>query len=80
MKLRLILILSLALLSCSKDQAVYKPTIKIDPYELYTEGLDGFKKNQFFFASKKFAEAEINFTLASPKSKILSYEFNSPNQ
>lgn len=74
MKLRLILILSLALLSCSKDQAVYTPTIKIDPYKLYTEGLDGFKKNQFFFASKKFAEAEINFTSpeAAAKSAIMT--------
>ena len=74
MKLRLIIFTSLALFlfSCSKDKAVYKPTIKIDPYVIYQEGLDSFKKNQFFFASKKFAEAEINFT--SGISKILPNE------
>ena len=76
MKLRLIIFTSLALFlfSCSKDKAVYKPTIKIDPYVIYQEGLDSFKKNQFFFASKKFAEAEINFTspAAAAKSAIMN--------
>ena len=55
MKLKLILILSLALLafSCSKDKAGYTPSIKSDPYKIYKEGLDAFNENQFFFASKK---------------------------
>ena len=76
MKLRLIFILSLALLafSCSKDKADYIPSIKSDPYKIYKEGLNAFKKNQFFFASKKFTEAETNFTSpeAAAKSSIMS--------
>ena len=76
MKLRLILILSLALLafSCSKDKANYTPSIKSDPYQIYKEGLNAFNKNQFFFASKKFTEAETNFTSpeAAAKSAIMS--------
>ena len=76
MRLRLTIFLSLALFlfSCSKDQAVYKPTVKLDPYVIYSEGLEAFKKNQFFFASKKFTEAEINFTSpeAAAKSTLLN--------
>ena len=76
MRLRLTIFLSLALFlfSCSKDQAVYKPTVKLDPYVIYSEGLEAFKKNQFFFASKKFTEAEINFTSpeAAAKSAIMT--------
>ena len=76
MKLRLIFILSLALLafSCSKDKADYIPSIKSDPYKIYKEGLNAFKKNQFFVASKKFTEAETNFTSpeAAAKSSIMS--------
>ena len=76
MKLKLILILSLALLafSCSKDKAGYTPSIKSDPYKIYKEGLDAFNENQFFFASKKFTEAETNFTSpeAAAKSSIMS--------
>ena len=65
--LRLVLFLGLSLIffSCSKDEALYIPTKKIDPYETYKEGLRAFQENQFFIASKKFNEAEINFK--SPK-------------
>ena len=47
------------------DKNVYSPTIKNDPYKLYNEAYEAFKNNDFFFASKKFSEAEINFD--SPK-------------
>ena len=71
MRIRLIFFLTFALflLSCSNDKEIYKPTVKVDPYKIYQEGLDGFKDNQFFFASKKFAEAEINFTSPSAAAK-----------
>ncbi len=76
MRIRLIIFLTftLFLLSCSKDKELYKPTVKLDPYKIYKEGLDGFKNNQYFFASKKFAEAEINFTSpeAAAKSAIMN--------
>ena len=34
---------------------------KVDAFELYKEGMDAFDKNDFFFASKKFSDAELNF-------------------
>ena len=57
-----ILILALSIISCSKKEQVYQPTKNIDPYILYKEGYDAFEKNNFFFANKKFLEAEANFT------------------
>ena len=32
-----------------------------NPYVLYEEGLEAFDRNDFFFSSKKFSEAELNF-------------------
>ena len=57
-----------------KKRPVYVPSIKIDPYEVYKQGLDAFEKNDFFFASKKFSEAELNFefTDLAAKSAIMS--------
>ncbi len=50
------------LFSCSKkDELIYKPSDKKNPYLLYEEAINAFDKNDFFFASKKFAEAELNF-------------------
>ena len=48
-------------ISCSKEEVIYEPTKKINPYITYEEGLRAFKENDFFFASKKFSEAELNF-------------------
>ena len=47
--------------SCSKEKIVYQPTQKVDPYLVYKEGIDAFEKNDYFYASKKFTEAELNF-------------------
>ena len=71
MRTRLIfyIIFALFLLSCSKDKDIYTPTVKLDPYKIYKEGLDSFNENQFFFASKKFSEAEINFISPSAAAK-----------
>ena len=38
----------LLLFACSKNEAVYKPTEKIDPFVLYKEGLEAFETNDFF--------------------------------
>ena len=58
--------LILFLISCGpKNNTEYLPTKKNDPYELYKEGLKAFKTNDYFYASKKFTEAELNFS--SPK-------------
>ena len=47
--------------SCSKKEPVYQPTKKIDPYIVYKEAYTAFEKNDFFYANKKFLEAETNF-------------------
>ena len=47
--------------SCSKEKIVYQPTQKVDPYLVYKEVIDAFEKNDYFYASKKFTEAELNF-------------------
>ncbi len=48
--------------SCSSDkQSIYEPSIKINPFVSYKEGIEAFEDNQFFFANKKFSEAELNF-------------------
>mgnify|MGYP001453666252 CR=1 FL=1 len=57
----LILLFIVTFQSCSKDELVYEPTEKVDPYSLYKEALEAFERNEFFFASKKFSEAELNF-------------------
>jgi len=62
------------LYSCSKDEQIYQPSTLIDPYELYKDGIDAFENNDFFFASKKFSEAELNFKEVdlAAKSAIMS--------
>ena len=60
---RIFLVISLVLTfySCSKDEAIYKPTDSINPYMVYKEGIEAFEQNNFFLANKKFSEAELNF-------------------
>ena len=75
--LRNILILSLFLVfsSCSKkNQQIYTPSEKIDPYKIYAEAYKAFEKNDFFYAQKKFSEAELNFTISelAAKSSIMA--------
>ena len=73
---RILLVISITLIiySCSKENTIYSPTDKINPYTLYKEGLESFEKNDFFFASKKFSEAELNFDKVelAAKSAIMS--------
>lgn len=47
--------------SCSKDKPVYEAQKSINAFKVYKEGLEAFENNDFFFASKKFSEAELNF-------------------
>ena len=73
-RLLFIFYLSTFLLSCNKKEAIYEPTNKINPYASYKEGLEAFEKNDFFFANKKFTEAEQNFEIVelAAKSAIMS--------
>ena len=75
---RIILICGLVIFlsSCSKKEPLYQPSVKADPYKLYQEGYDSLVKNDYFFASKKFAEAELNFDkvdLAAKAAMMTSY-------
>jgi outer membrane protein assembly factor BamD len=77
MYFRIFLAFSLAIFlnSCiKKKEAGYLPTEKNSPYEIYEEGLAAFKENDFFYASKKFTEAELNFDIPkfAAKSAIMS--------
>ena len=74
LRLLTFLFLIFPLISCSKDKAIYEPSSKIDPYLLYKEGMESFKKNDYFYANKKFSEAEINFEIVelAAKSAIMS--------
>ena len=60
--------------SCSKTEKIYEPSEKINPYILYKEALDAFKINDYFNASKKFSEAELNFESVelAAKSSLMS--------
>ncbi len=47
--------------SCSKEKIVYENKKTIDPYVTYKEAFEAFENNDYFYANKKFLEAELNF-------------------
>ena len=64
--------------NCAKKESVYEFKNKTDPYKLYEEGFNAFNKGDYFYAEKKFSEAELNFKIVefSAKSAIMSsYSF-----
>ena len=75
-RLILIFILTFSLLSCSKDKDIEYEINKnkVDPYKLYEEGLNAFEKGDYFYAEKKFSEAELNFKIIelAAKSAVMS--------
>ena len=65
-----IILTSIILLSaCSKKEPVYVPTEKTNPYTVYQTAYEAFKKGDYFFASKKFFESELNFTILEYSAK-----------
>ena len=59
-----------------KKRFIYEPSARVDPYKIYKEGLVAFTNNDYFIASKKFSEAELNFIdpeLAAKSSLMASY-------
>ena len=70
----LILILVFSLNSCSKKDVEYEPRDKVNPYILYQEGFEFFENGNYFYAEKKFTEAELNFEIVdfAAKSAIMS--------
>ena len=66
----LISILIFSLEACSKKEKVdYEPKDKNNPYTLYKEGLEAFEKNDYYYAEKKFSEAELNFKIIEHAAK-----------
>ena len=69
MTARILLIFFIILLSCSKEEAKYEPKPRSDPYKLYEEAYQAFEKGDYFYAQKKFSEAELNFSKPSAAAK-----------
>ena len=61
-------------ISCSKKEVAYEPTSRIDPYKVYNEAFVAFEKGDYFYAEKKFSEAELNFEIVeyAAKSAIMA--------
>ena len=62
-KLIFIILILFTTTNCTKKEQAYETKDKVDPYKLYEEGFNAFSKGDYFFAEKKFSEAELNFTL-----------------
>ena len=75
-KLIFIFVLTFSLLSCSQNKDIEYEINKdkVDPYKLYEEALDAFDKGDYFYAEKKFSEAELNFKVIelAAKSAVMS--------
>ena len=58
------LTLVIILNACAKknNEFEYEKSKQKDPFEIYKEGLEAFNTNDFFFASERFSEAELNFS------------------
>ena len=74
MTARILLIFFIILLSCSKEEAKYEPKPRSDPYKLYEDAYRAFEEGDYFYAQKKFSEAELNFDepQAAAKSAIMA--------
>ena len=62
--------------SCSKEQPVYEPKSLNDGFKVYQEAYEAFENGDFFYAQKKFSEAELNFKsieYATKSSMMASY-------
>ena len=73
-KIIIIFFLSVFLLSCSNKKEEKIEFNKDKSFEVYQEAVDAMNIGEFFFASKKFDEAELLFEKMenSAKSSILS--------
>ena len=74
-KLILLILIAFITINCSKKEEItYKPKDLKDPYKLYQDGYDAFSKGDYFYAEKKFTEAELNFEIVdfAAKSAIMS--------
>ena len=59
----LILLLAISFTACSQKKDLnYEKSKIIDPFQAYEEAMIAFEKENYFFANKKFDEAELNFS------------------
>ncbi len=76
LRIVLIFLIVFTTLSCAKkkSEAELQLDKKIDPYQTYAEGFEAFEKGDYFYANKKFSEAELNFEIIeyAAKSAIMS--------
>ena len=78
-KIIIILIITASLQACSKNKKVQYEfeNKKVDPYQLYEEGFEAFEKGEYFFANKKFSEAELSFEIVEHAAKSTLSKFSS---
>ena len=60
-KVIIILFTVLLTYACSKENVELEPINKNDSFQLYQEAYEGFQRGDYFYASKKFSEAELSF-------------------
>ena len=73
-KLIFIIFILFTITNCTKKESAYEVKNKVDPYKLYEEGFNAFSKGEYFYAEKKFSEAELNFAIVefAAKSAIMA--------
>ena len=75
LRILLILLLATSISSCAKKaDDEYIPVDKTDPFKIYEEAFNAFERAEYFYAQKKFSEAELNFDVVefSAKSSIMA--------
>ena len=62
-KIIIILIFIFINTSCAKKKDEIEAQLQkaVDPFQVYSEGFEAFSKGDYFYANKKFSEAELNF-------------------
>ncbi len=74
-KFFILLLITFTLFACSKNNDLeYKAKPKVDPYKLYEEAQIAFDNGDYFYAEKKFSEAELNFKIVefAAKSAVMA--------
>ena len=73
-KLIFVILIFFITTDCSKKELDYAPKEQINPYKVYEEGWEAFEKGDYFYAEKKFSEAELNFKVIeyAAKSSIMA--------
>ena len=74
-KLIFVILIFFITTNCSKkNELAYDQKEAINPYKIYEEGWEAFEQGDYFYAEKKFSEAELNFKVIeyAAKSSIMA--------